>query len=689
MQKYNFIGLSDFFKRTLLFLFLTFQITFISAQDSIAPIEARMDMLDTFYIKNHTIFTDDNGIYFKVSQDGIAGYSISEDASFIEASNNKAYLNLEYDEDGKLFFFRKNGSDGQYMLYHLSKNPEGHSRVKNIPLWMSLMPPLIAIILALIFKEVIISLFMGIWAGSFIAGGLRLDSPIRFIKSFLATVQEYVISALNDSGHISVIVFSLLIGGMVAIISKNGGMAGVVKSLSRYARDAVSTQFITWLLGVAIFFDDYANTLIVGNTMRSVTDKFKVSREKLAYIVDSTAAPVSAIAFITTWIGAELGYIDDGMAKIGLETDMTAYSIFLASLKYSFYPVLTLIFMLIIIYSKKDYGPMWKAEVRARTTGQVSSAKTESEDEPNMEDLTPVAGAPLKWQYAVFPVLTVILMTIYGLVDTGFSSLYSEMEGVTNEWSSIWSQMGQVLPDPDAGFLTKLGKLIGSSDSYVALLWASMSGVVLAIIMTVAGKVMKLFDTMHWMAMGFKTMLPALIILTLAWSLAITTDQLHTADYLSNALQGNISPYLIPALIFVLASFIAFSTGSSWSTMAILYPIAIPTSFAVCQAAGLDPSTSMEILLNVIATVLAASVLGDHCSPISDTTILSSLASDCNHIDHVRTQLPYALTVGAVSISCVTISAYMGGGAFVNLILIAISVALLWLIVRKIGKEIA
>ena len=196
----------------------------------------------------------------------------------------------------------------------------------------------------------------------------------------------------------------------------------------------------------------------------------------------------------------------------------------------------------------------------------------------------------------------------------------------------------------------KMGILIGKSDSYVALLWASLSGVLVALVLTLSARIMKLMDAIHTITTGFKTMLPALIILTLAWSLAITTEELHTANYLTSILQDSISPYALPAIIFILAALIAFSTGSSWSTMAILYPIAIPTTWAICQSQGLDAGISMEILLNVISIVLAASVLGDHCSPISDTTILSSLASDCNHIDHVRTQLPYALTVGAVSL---------------------------------------
>lgn len=610
----------------------------------------------------------------------------------LEVVEGMAIFTHSISREGSLFFLKAPQSSTTVKLLHLAQVEKGHIRIQNIPLLLSLLPPLLAILLALLFKEVVVSLFIGILSGAFVVGGMRLDSFSYFFKSVFASIDKYIVNALNDAGHLSVIVFSLLIGGMVAIISKNGGMAGVVLSLSRYAKSPKSSQFITWFLGVAIFFDDYANTLIVGNTMRSVTDKFKVSREKLAYLVDSTAAPVAAIAFITTWIGAELGYIDDGISKIDLLGDYTPYSIFLSSLKYSFYPILTLVFMLFLIKQNKDFGPMLKAEQRARTTGQVSPAGSIAEDEPNMEDLSPVEGAPLKWYNAAIPVLVVIGMTMIGLFSTGFDSLYASIldkgQVIDASWTSVWQNMNVLFVNNEASLLTKLGKVIGAGDSYIALLWASFSGVAVAILMTVSSKIMKLFDTMHYMVTGFKTMLPALIILTMAWGLAGTTDALHTADFLSNALQGAIHPYLLPALIFVLAALIAFSTGSSWSTMAILYPIAIPTTFAVCQTAGLDSGHSMEILLNVIATVLAASVLGDHCSPISDTTILSSLASDCNHIDHVRTQLPYALTVGALSLLCVTLSAVFGGGWFLSIALIVASLLILYGIISRFGTSV-
>ncbi|MEO1514895.1 MAG: Na+/H+ antiporter NhaC family protein [Bacteroidota bacterium] len=672
------------------YIYLLLLALFCNLQVNLCAQENSTVLLDEYSVD---MFEQNQKSYLRVQQAGASGTAslkINGEEIFLLFENGQAQHAFEVDQKGKLVMLESSpNGQSQYKIYHLSARSDGQYRVKFLPGWLALLPPLVAIVLALIFREVVVSLFIGIWAGAFIAGGMRFGS---IFSSFLEVVQKYVIQALNDTGHLSVIVFSLLIGGMVALISRNGGMAGVVVGLSKYARSARSSQFITWLLGVAIFFDDYANTLIVGNTMRSVTDRFKISREKLAYIVDSTAAPVSAVAFITTWIGAELGYIEGGIQQLSnFDTSLSPYSIFISSLKYSFYPIFTLAFILILIYFGKDYGPMLKAEQRARRTGQVSPATSLDDDEPNMEDLSPVKGAPLKWRNAVLPVLTVIGMTIFGLLSTGMESLHADLSAagtaVAMSWGEIWANMGKI-DNSDPSFFMKMGILIGKSDSYVALLWASLSGVLVALVLTLSARIMKLMDAVHTLTTGFKTMLPALIILTLAWSLAITTEELHTANYLTSILQDSVSPYALPAIIFVLAALIAFSTGSSWSTMAILYPIAIPTTWAICQTQGIDADVSMEILLNVIAIVLAASVLGDHCSPISDTTILSSLASDCNHIDHVRTQLPYALTVGGVSIVGGTLATILGGGWFISFVILLLGLGVLVGVVWKFGQQV-
>ncbi|MCB0587726.1 MAG: Na+/H+ antiporter NhaC family protein, partial [Phaeodactylibacter sp.] len=262
------------------------------------------------------------------------------------------------------------------------------------------------------------------------------------------------------------------------------------------------------------------------------------------------AAPVAAVAFITTWIGAELGYIDDGIQGLkGLETDMTAYAIFIASLKYSFYPVLTLSFILMLVFLKRDFGPMYRAETRARTTGEVSRKMSDTE-ESAIEDLNPVKGAPLKWYNAVIPVVLVILMTMFGLLDTGMANTYSELLAndisvPSHGWGDIWRATGVFLGE-ESSFFMKIGKLIGNSDSYIALLWASLSGVAAAIALTLGAKIMRLAETISTMITGFKAMLPALLILAMAWSLAATTEELHTATFLTFALQDSVNPFAMP-----------------------------------------------------------------------------------------------------------------------------------------------
>ncbi len=532
----------------------------------------------------------------------------------------------------------------------------------HIPLWLSIVPPLLAIMLALIFKEVIISLTAGVWLGAFLIGGFSFRN---FFESLLRVVDTFLIDAITDPGHVAVILFSLLIGGMVAVISRNGGMAGVVQKLSRYAKSSQKASFITWLLGVAIFFDDYANTLIVGNTMRPVTDRFRISREKLAYLVDSTAAPVASIAFVTTWIGAELGYIGEMLPVFNI--DASAYSIFIHSLQYAFYPVFTLVFMLLLIRSNRDFGPMRKAELRAREKGLVFDQQGQAGQMPldtSLQSLEPLPGIKYRWYNAVIPIIIVVSTTVGGLLVTGWDG-------------AVW-QGGD-------SFFTKLSTTIGNADSYTSLIWGSSLGLLMALVMSISSRTLPMRAAMETMMEGFKTMLPAVIILVLAWSLAAVTAQLETAEFLTSVFSGNISPYRLPLITFVMAALISFSTGSSWSTMAILYPLILPTAWVLCGESGLSHEDTMHILYNVAAVVLGGSVLGDHCSPISDTTVLSSLASSCNHIDHVRTQMPYALVVGAVS-------AFVGGIVFLAglpwYVDYLIGFGLLWLLVRLLGKKV-
>ncbi|MCT4603752.1 MAG: hypothetical protein N4A59_12755 [Marinifilum sp.] len=395
--------------------------------------------------------------------------------------------------------------------------------------------------------------------------------------------------------------------------------------------------------------------------MRPVTDKLKVSREKLAYIVDSTAAPVASIAMITTWIGIELSYIQSATTQINI--DESSYSIFLNSLPTRFYPFFTLFFILMIVIMKKDFGPMYKAEKRAKSNLKITEINNNPNDEIENIEISP--EIPTRWYNAGIPVLVVILGTFAGLIYTGWNA-------------EVWN-------DASVPFGTKLSHIIGASDSYLALLWSSITAVLIAAALSIGQKILSLKKTIDALVKGFKTMLTAILILILAWALADITKDLHTADFISKILIATeVPPQFLPTFTFILSALIAFSTGSSWGTMAILYPLILPASWALCISAGMIDAESMNIFYITVSAILAGSVLGDHCSPISDTTILSSLASSCNHIEHVRTQLPYALTVGSVAILLGLLPAAYGISSW---ILIPTGFLALFLIVKFFGRK--
>jgi len=597
-------------------------------------------------------------VHTLVTKNGSATYTFTpQNTDPIQLSVYSQTLNTKANEA----FFKALLPDGSSKLVKVHGIKVSSERGV-IPIAWSIVPPLLAIVLALLFKEVVFSLLLGIFVGTAIMG--YFSGGISEIPTaFFGIITEYLLPAAMDQGHMSVILFSTLIGGIVAVVSKNGGMAGVVERIAKKVSNSRSAQWATYLLGIGIFFDDYANTLVVGNTMRPLTDRMRISREKLAYLVDSTAAPVAAIGFISTWIGAELGYISDGMSKLESTSfldNASAYSVFLNSIPYSFYPIFTLIFMAILIWKKKDFGPMFFAEREARFTKEATHVTTEK---TNDDEFTPKEGIKPQAYFALIPILVVVLGTLVGLIHTGYDP-------------AIWA-------NETLGFGRKLSATIGDSDSYQALLWASFTGLVIAIALSVGGKKLKLTEAVEAAITGFKAMIPAIIILMLAWSLATVTEQMHTADFLTQLLGDSLPPVILPAITFVLAAIVAFATGSSWGTMAILYPLIIPTCVHIGTSAGLDPAHLGAIFLNVIASVLAGSVLGDHCSPISDTTILSSLASQCEHIKHVKTQMPYALTVGAVALCVGVLPAAFGISPW---LLLPIGVVVLYLIVLNFGK---
>jgi len=390
-------------------------------------------------------------------------------------------------------------------------------------------------------------------------------------------------------------------------------------------------------MGLSIFFDDYANSLVVGNTMRPVTDKMKISREKLAYLVDSTAAPIASIAFITTWVGFEVGLINEALQSINHQGD-GAYIMFLQSIPYSFYPLFAIALTIYVAVTGRDFGPMLAAEQKARA-GHINTTEGIGLAD---DDIQPIENKPHRAINALLPFGVLIVVVMAGLYVTGLN------------------------PDIDN---QSLKDIIGNSDAFKAMLWASIAATIVAVIMSTGQRILTLDDTIEAWYEGMKPMLQAIVILVLAWSLAAITEQLETSLYISSLLENSLRYYWLPVLTFLLAALTAFATGSSWGTMGILIPLIIPITWNVMSAQGVLEVEYLHIIHISIASVLAGAVWGDHCSPISDTTILSSMASGCDHIEHVRTQIPYALYAGGFAILIGIIPASFGLSPWIALVI--------------------
>jgi Na+/H+ antiporter NhaC len=531
------------------------------------------------------------------------------------------------------------------------KNLNGEFRV--IPGWLSIIPPLLAILLALLLRQVIVALTAGIVIGAFFI------YDFNFFIALLRFVDTIMIDTLVNRENSMIIVFTLLFGGVIGIISKNGGTVGISNLVTKLAKTAKSGMLSSWLMGLFIFFDDYANTLIIGNMMRPITDRLRISREKLAYLVDSTSAPVASIFIISSWIGFELGLIATGLRSVN--SDINSYELLLQTIPYRFYPIAALFFVFLVAYTQRDFGPMYKAEVRARTTGKLFDNKSV---ESNLDDDSLFNNSDkAKWYNGAVPILVILFGTIAGLIYTGILNLTNK--GIT-----------------DFG----LREIIINSDSFLALMWAGFAASVTAVIMSVGQKILSLNEAINAWTKGVQSMLFACIILAFAWAISDVTEILKTADYLISILSDSLDPRLLPVLVFLVCAAVSFSTGTSWGTMAIVMPIVIPLSFKMAELHGLNFSIDPTILAGVVSSVLAGSVFGDHCSPIADTTILSSMASHCNHIDHVKTQLPYAIVVGVVCMILGDLATAYGLPTYIAIPLIFFA---LYLIIRFFGKKVS
>ncbi len=544
------------------------------------------------------------------------------------------------------------GAAGDHSLQVRDGTLSGNVEIRAIPAVLSILPPLFAITLALMFRQVVFSLFAGIWlAATFI-------HDYNIVSGFFAVLTHFVINSITTKSQAQILVFSFLFGGMVGVITRNGGARGIAELITRFAKGAKGGQVSTMLMALVMFFDDYANVLIRGNLMRPITDKLCISREKLSFLVDTGAASVASTALISTWIGYEVGLIDQGLQIIGSSED--GYSMFIRTIPYRFYPLLALVFAFLVSATDRDFGPMLKAERRARFEGKVLRDGAEPATE-TLEDEADGHGRS-SWLNGLAPIVTILVVGLTGIYLTGRDAL-----------------------GPDD--VATLGSIVGNSDSYVALLWASLAGCTVAIFLAVARRVLTMSEAFSAWVQGLKSMMMAIVILVLAWSIGAATTELQAAGYLVQILEGALDPAWLPALTFVIAAAMAFATGTSWATMAIMMPLVIPLANALSLSAGLAPERVDDILVGVIASVLAGAVFGDHCSPISDTTILSSMASASDHIDHVRTQLPYALLVAFVGLALGSIPTAYGMSPWISIVLgIAVLVAVLFLYAKPVGS---
>ena len=488
----------------------------------------------------------------------------------------------------------------------------------------SLVPPLVAIVLALITKEVYSSLFIGIFVGAVFYSEFSFEGTVMHI------FDGGIVKVLSDEYNVGILIFLVILGAMVCLMNRAGGSAAFGTWSEKHIKSRVGAQLATIALGVLIFIDDYFNCLTVGSVMRPVTDKHNISRAKLSYLIDATAAPVCIIAPISSWAAAVTGFVEGE----------NGFEIFIKAIPYNFYALLTIIMMVVLVTLKVDYGPMKKHEDNA-LNGDIYT----TEDRPYENAASDYVNPKGKVIDLVIPIISLIVCCVIGMIYTG--GFFSGTDFIT---------------------------AFSNCDASVGLALGSFFAMVITIVIYVARRVLTFSDCMGCIPDGFKAMVPAILILTFAWSLKAMTDSLGAAAFVEGAVKqfaGDLMAFL-PAIIFVIGCFLAFATGTSWGTFGILIPIVV----AVFE------ESNPELMVIGISACMAGAVCGDHCSPISDTTIMASAGAQCNHVNHVSTQLPYAITVAAVSF-VTYIVAGLTQSAWISL---PVGVALLIVVLMVLGK---
>jgi len=469
----------------------------------------------------------------------------------------------------------------------------------------SLVPPIVAIALALITKEVYSSLFIGI-----LFGGL-LYSGFSFVGTMEHVFVDGMIGSLADSWNVGILIFLVILGGMVMLMNRAGGSAAFGRWSVTHVKTKFGAQLATIALGVLIFIDDYFNCLTVGSVMRPLTDKHGISRAKLAYLIDATAAPVCIIAPISSWAAAVTGFVDGA----------NGLTLFIRAIPYNFYAFLTIVMMIVLAARDFDYGPMKMVEMSHHLDLSTADPSiTGAEDQPN-----PPVSSKGKVIHLVLPIISLIICCVIGMIYTGG---FFEGESFVDAFAN--------------------------SDASVGLVYGSSVAMIITIIFYLATRVLSFKDCMNAIPEGFKSMVPAILILTFAWTLKAMTDSLGAKEYVAalveNVAGNNAIMSFLPAFVFLIGCFLAFATGTSWGTFGILIPIVVNV---------FNADLSNELMIIAISACMAGAVCGDHCSPISDTTIMASAGAECDHIQHVSTQLPYAITVAAISLVCYIMSGFI------------------------------
>tara|TARA_B100001964_G_scaffold7859_1_gene8504 strand:- start:462 stop:2015 length:1554 start_codon:yes stop_codon:yes gene_type:complete len=474
-----------------------------------------------------------------------------------------------------------------------------------------------ALVIAIGIRHVVLALFVAAWVG------VTIVDDFNPLYGFLHTWTDYVWPVVTDTFNLQILGFTFALVGMVAVIGKMGGTQGLVNVLSRYARGPRSAQVVTALMGTAVFFDDYANTVVVGSTAKGLTDRMKMSREKLAYIVDSTSAPIAGIAVVSTWIGYEVGLFDNILAEYGHVAGLpnSGYALFFEVLPLRFYCIFSLLLVFLGAILGRDLGPMARAEARARSGGGVVAEDAKVDDADDSSLAKP--GVPARWYNAVIPIAIVLVFIFVRILSVGGSAVEGPLNVIDlDHWRLIFDRASD-----DMGAILFGGSLLGSA---------------LAVGLALTQGLLTIPESFDAYRGGIMSLLEAGAILILAWVIKGVCDDIGTGMALVGLLGDGLPALMIPLVVFLLAGAIAFATGTSWGTMALVLPVAAPLSVIITDG---DPL----IFVLCMGAVLDGAIWGDHCSPISDTTVLSSTATGCPHMAHVKTQLPYALVAMVAS----------------------------------------